>query len=79
MKHLADAPKKPTNLSVNSKLLAEAKNLNINLSATLEKALFTEVRDAKSRQWKEENRKAIRNCNELAEKNGLFSDKHRLF
>ena len=34
----AQAPKKPTNLSLNSDLLAEAKRLNINLSATLEKA-----------------------------------------
>lgn len=79
MKNLVDGPKKPTNVTVNSRLLAEAKNLKINLSATLEKALFSEVRDAKATQWKEENRKAIANCNELAEKNGLFSDKHRLF
>ncbi|WP_336918100.1 type II toxin-antitoxin system CcdA family antitoxin, partial [Vibrio cholerae] len=31
------APKKATNLSLNSELLAEAKRLNINLSATMEK------------------------------------------
>ncbi|WP_376765270.1 type II toxin-antitoxin system CcdA family antitoxin, partial [Vibrio cholerae] len=30
------APKKATNLSLNSELLAEAKRLNINLSATME-------------------------------------------
>ena len=33
------APKKAANLSLNSELLAEAKRLNINLSATMEKAL----------------------------------------
>lgn len=31
-----NAPKKPTNLSVNSDLLKRARALNVNLSATLE-------------------------------------------
>ncbi len=39
-----NAPKKATNLSLNSELLAEAKRLNINLSATMEKALEKEVK-----------------------------------
>ena len=34
-----DAPKKATNLSLNSDLLKKTKALNINLSATLEQAL----------------------------------------
>lgn len=33
------APKKPTNLSINSDLLKKAKALEINLSATVEQAL----------------------------------------
>ena len=79
MKHLNDAPKKPANVTVNSRLLVEAKKLKINLSATLEKALLSEVKDAKAKQWRAENKTAIRNCNDLAEKNGLFADKHKLF
>ena len=43
----AQAPKKATNLSLNSELLAEAKRLNINLSATMEKALVQEVHEKK--------------------------------
>ena len=39
----SQAPKKATNLSLNSELLAEAKRLNINLSATMEKALEIQV------------------------------------
>ena len=35
-----NAPKKPTNLSVNSDLLNEAKALKLNLSATFEIALL---------------------------------------
>ena len=74
-----DAPKKATNLSINSSLLAEAKSLKVNLSATLERALEAEVRQSKRQAWLTENRQAIENCNQLAESNGLFADKHRGF
>jgi len=72
-------PKKATNLSVNRDLLAEARSLNINLSATLEWALTEKIRQEKRKQWRQENREAIEACNELAEQNGLFADKHRIF
>ena len=73
------AAKKPTNLSINSELLAEARRLKINLSAMLEQALEVEVRNAQRKKWLADNKKAIDTCNELAEKQGLFSDKHRIF
>jgi len=73
------AKKKPANLSLNSDLLAEAKRLHINLSATMEKALSEEVRQLKEKQWLEENKQAIESCNELVEANGMFSDAYRVF
>ena len=73
------APKKATNLSVNSSLLAEAKSLKVNLSATLERALEVEVRQSKRQEWLAKNKQAIQNCNNLAESSGLFADKHRGF
>ena len=73
------APKKATNVSISKELLVEARNLNINLSATLEQALTEKVRQEKRRQWLQENRTAIEACNELAEQSGLFSDKHQVF
>lgn len=73
------APKKPTNLSINSDLLAEARKLKINLSATLEKALEKELRDARAAKWRAENKAGIEACNDLATKHGLFADKHRVF
>lgn len=73
-----DAPKKATNLSINSSLLAEARSLKVNLSATLERALEEEVRQNKRKKWREDNKKAIEHCNQLAD-SGLFSDKHRGF
>ncbi|QXN23767.1 type II toxin-antitoxin system CcdA family antitoxin [Shewanella putrefaciens] len=71
--------KKATNLSLNSELLAEAKRLNINLSATMEKALEKEVKHRLKAEWLEQNAQAINACNELVEKQGLFSDSYRVF
>ncbi|MCX7106953.1 MAG: type II toxin-antitoxin system CcdA family antitoxin [Methylococcales bacterium] len=74
-----NAPKKPTNLSVNSDLLYEAKALKINLSATFEAALLNELKAARRDKWIAENKQAIDTCNKLANTYGLFADKHREF
>lgn len=74
-----NAPKKATNLSINSDLLNKARGLKINLSATLEQALTIQVRNAERELWAEENKEAIQALNELADKNGLFSDSFRDF
>ena len=73
------APKKPTNVSINSDLLAKAKELKINLSATLETAL-TELASTRQRElWKRENKIAIEAYNQLVEEHGTFSDDLRSF
>ena len=71
--------KKATNLSLSSDLLAEAKRLNINLSATMEKALKQEVSERLSEEWLENNSDAVNACNKLTESFGLFSDAYRKF
>ena len=71
--------KKATNLSVRTDLLEEARNLGINLSQTLEKALEAEVKKTKESAWREENRAAIEAYERHVEKRGLFSDKFRRF
>ncbi|MEI6146370.1 MAG: acetoacetyl-CoA synthase [Methylococcales bacterium] len=73
------APKKPTNLSVNSELLHEAKALKLNLSATFETALLNELKAARREKWLAENKQAIDTCNKLTNTHGLFADKHRVF
>ncbi len=71
--------KKPTNVSINNELLVKAKQLKINLSATLEAALI-EVVHAKQRElWKQENAAAIKAYNEMVENHGVFSDDLRSF
>lgn len=54
----------------------KAKELKINLSATLESALETQVRQSTRKNWLKENQKSIEKLNELAENNGLFSDEN---
>jgi antitoxin CcdA len=74
-----DAPKKPTNLSVNSDLLSKSRALNINLSATLEKALTEKLVEAGADDWARDNRNAILAYNEFVDQNGCFGDEHRDF
>jgi antitoxin CcdA len=73
------APKRPTNLTVNSDLLDTAKKLKINISATLEEALAIKVRQEMSNAWLEENKAAIKQYNEFIKENGVFSDGLRKF
>ncbi|EHJ92182.1 type II toxin-antitoxin system CcdA family antitoxin [Vreelandella boliviensis] len=73
------APRKAANLSVNSDLLNKTRALNINLSATLERALKEELAKREVAQWVEENRSAIKNYNEFVEQHGCFGDEFREF
>jgi antitoxin CcdA len=71
--------KRATNVSINQGLLEAAKALDINLSATLEKALDAEVRARRREQWLEENRVAIAAYNERIARDGLAGDHVRAF
>ncbi len=73
------APKRAANLSVNGDLLNKAKELNINLSATLEQALAEALKKNQREQWLAENREAINAYNEHVEADGVFSDGLRSF
>ena len=81
MKQLYDtsAPKKPINLSVNSDLLLRIKDMDINISATLEKALITELKKAEAERWAKENKSAIKKYNEFIEEHGCFGAEFRSF
>jgi antitoxin CcdA len=67
-------PKKSANLSINAELLQQAKELNINLSQTLEQHLTEIVRQAKHEQWLTENKDALDEYNRRVESRGAFSD-----
>ncbi len=81
MQNLYDpnAPKKPTNLSLNSDLLAKSRKLDVNLSATLEQALKQKLAEDTAESWKNKNSAAIKAYNSFVEENGLFADEFRPF
>lgn len=74
-----NAPKKATNLSINSDLLNKAKALDINLSAALEQALAQLLKQRQQEQWLKENRAAIAAYNQEVEAHGSFGDAMRSF
>ena len=74
-----NAPKRAANLSVNGDLLNKARELDINLSATLEQALAEALKKKQREQWLAENRKTIHAYNEHVEASGVFSDDLRSF
>ena len=69
--------KRATNVSINQGLLEAAKALDINLSATLERALEAEVRARKCERWREENRGAIEGYNAWVAEHGVLSPMFR--
>ncbi len=74
-----DAPKKATNLSLNSDLLKRTRALNINLSATLEQALKDKLKSIEAKKWVKENKNAIQAYNDFIDENGCFGDEFREF
>ena len=74
-----NAPKKPTNLSINSDLLKKAKDLEINLSATFEQALTQQLKAKQAQQWLEQHKSAIAAYNKSVDDKGVFSDGLRSF
>lgn len=73
------APKRATNLSVNSDLLRQARELDINLSAAFEETLSALVVEKKQQAWLEKNKHAIELYNQQVETNGVFGDSLRAF
>ncbi|WP_224961311.1 type II toxin-antitoxin system CcdA family antitoxin [Geomonas subterranea] len=74
-----DAPKKSTNLSINSDLLRQAKERRINLSQALEARLAEMLREDYYLHWNEQNKEAIDDYNRRVDTQGTFSDGRRRF
>ena len=74
-----NAPKKATNLSLNSDLLKKTRALNINLSATLEQALKDKLKNIEAKKWVKKNKNAIQAYNDFVDENECFSDEFRKF
>jgi antitoxin CcdA len=71
--------KRATNVSIRRDLLGAARAANINLSATLERALAVELKQAQREKWLNDNRAAIAAHNDFMTEHGVFSDGLRSF
>lgn len=63
--------RKSTNLTLDRNLIAEAKELGINVSRAAERGLAAEIKTERERRWKQENAEAIKRYNAYVEENGL--------
>ncbi len=79
MLNFDNAPKKATNLSLNSKVLEKAREMGMNISQTVDALLAEEVRRRYWEQWQEDNREAIAEYNERIAKFGLPLARYRSF
>ncbi|MBC8953923.1 type II toxin-antitoxin system CcdA family antitoxin [Xenorhabdus sp. PB62.4] len=66
--------KRSTNVYLTAEVVDEARDLGINLSATLDKMLSDVVREKRRQQWKAENKVGIEAFNEFERDAGLFTD-----
>lgn len=71
--------KKSVNVSLAPDIVAQARALNINLSAVLTDALQDIFREHQRVAWQQENRQQIDAVNQFAEQNGALSDFQRSF
>ena len=79
MDHAPITARQRVNLTLDPALVAEARELGLNLSQELERTLVRRNREERARRWKEENGPSIQAWNAWVEKNGLPLERHRLF
>ncbi|WP_442680180.1 type II toxin-antitoxin system CcdA family antitoxin [Sphingomonas sp. ASY06-1R] len=73
------APRRPTNVSLNPALVAEARALGVNISRACERGLAEQIGEARAAQWLAENGAAVESSNAYAERHGLPLAASRLF
>lgn len=69
----------PTNVSLDAELVAEARELGVNISQASEVGLTEAVKRARAERWLAENRSAIEASNAYVEAHGLPLKSYRLF
>lgn len=74
-----DGPKRPVNLSLSAKVLDRARELGLNVSATVDALLAEEVRRLYWERWNAENKDAIAHYNARIAHEGLPLAKYRTF
>jgi antitoxin CcdA len=73
------SPKRPTNLSLNAKVLDLARELGMNVSQTVDTLLAEEVQRRYWERWNVENKDAVAAYNQRIEREGLPLSRYRTF
>src|SRR5882724_809811 len=74
-----DGAKRPTNVSLDRRLLEEAREFGINISRACERGLAEQVAESRASKWLAENGPAIQSSNAHVEERGLPLARHRRF
>lgn len=75
----APVRRKSTNVSLDPRVVEEAKALGVNVSRACEAGLLAQVKAARRTQWVEENWDAIQSSNAWVAEHGLPLAKYRMF
>jgi antitoxin CcdA len=76
---MSHSPRKAANLSLDSELVSQARELNINISRAAEDGIERAIRSERERLWRLENAEAIAEANAYVDKHGLPFAKYRQF
>jgi antitoxin CcdA len=71
------SPRRPTNVSLDSALVEEARRLGINLSQAFEAHLHELVRTRRAAAWAEENTQAFYAYNQFVTRAGIWNEDER--
>jgi antitoxin CcdA len=73
------APRRPTNVSLSTDLLEQARELGVNVSRACERGLIAQIAEDRARRWLEENRSVIESSNQYVEQHELPLARYRQF
>jgi antitoxin CcdA len=77
--HAHPGIRRATNVTLPEALVAQAKELKVNISQACEAGLAAQVKAAREKKWLEENREAIEYWNDRMEREGLLLAEYRIF
>lgn len=72
-------PRRSTSLTLNRRLLDEAKDLGVNISRAAEEGVALAIRAARARRWREENAAALEDYNRFIDAGGVPLAEFRKF
>jgi len=76
---MSQPARKPTNLSLDSGLLSQARALKVNLSRAAEEGVRAAVAEAQAAQWQADNAAALESSNAFVVQSGIPLSRFRQF